>query len=242
MSRYRTRRAWTLALLLAACGDGGGSATGDATSGESTSSSDPSSTTATTSTTGEGECYAGYEKCPCMEGLCLDGLVCLSDLCVQPAIEASSEDGESSSTTAIEGSSESSTDESSSEESSTTVVPDNCLDEDNYCDDNILQTCDDGFWQYTSCSDWCALSGYMSPGCATPDSCLCDGYNDDFCYDGAYNLCVCADIDFDIPCTEEQLKIFYDQCWTMENDYVACFNAYPIDEVADCAPAEAACL
>jgi hypothetical protein len=178
-----------------------------------------------------------------MDGLCLDGLVCLSDLCVQPAIEASSEDGESSGTTAVEGSSESSTDESSSEESSTTVVPDNCLDEDNYCDDNVLQVCDDGFWQYTTCADWCAMSGYMSPGCATPDACLCDGYADDFCYQGAYNICVCADVDFDIPCTDEQLKIFYDQCWTMENDYVACFNfGEQVDEVADCAPLEDACL
>jgi hypothetical protein len=240
MKAERTTRTWALALLLAACeGNGGTAADGDTTAAETTSSSDPVAST----TSGGAECYAGYEKCPCMDGLCLDGLVCLSDLCVQPAIEASSSDAGESTTTVLDDASESSSTESSSEESSTTVVPDNCLDEDNYCDDDTLQVCDEGFWQYTSCSDWCAEFGYMSPGCATPDACECDGYADDFCYVGAYNLCLCADVDFDIPCTEEQLQIFYDECWTMANTYVACFNfGEEVDEVADCAPLENACL
>jgi hypothetical protein len=238
MSMHRSSRLWSAVLALAACG--GGTEAGDTTS-------DTSSGGAIAST-GEAVCYLGYEKCPCMDGLCLDGLVCLSDLCVQPAPEtSSSEGGESSTTSAVvgDGSSDSSStgiDASSSEESTTTVIPPECLDDDNYCDDDMLQTCVDGFWQLTTCSDWCAQTGYLSPGCDTADGCLCEGYADDTCYDGAYNICVCADIDFDIPCTDEQLQIFFDQCWTMENEFVECFSAYPIDEVADCAPAEAVCL
>lgn len=231
---------WSVVLLLGACDDGN-DATGDTTSSETSSSGSVAST-------GETECYAGYERCPCMDGLCLDGLVCLSDLCVQPAPETSSTDGgESDTTSAVVG--DDSTDSgstgietSSSEESGTTVIPPECLDDDNYCDDDTLQTCVDGFWQLTTCSDWCAQTGYESPGCATADGCLCEGYADDLCYDGAYNLCICADIDYAIPCTEEQLQIFYDECWTMANDYVACFSDFPIDEVADCAPAESVCL
>lgn len=241
MSMQRTIRGWTVALLLGACGDGSGAAAADTTAADTTSSSG----TPATSSSGDAECYAGYEKCPCMDGLCLDGLVCLSDLCVQPAIEGSSEDGESSTTVAAESSGDSSTavDTGSSEESSTTVVPDGCLDDDNYCDDDTLQVCADGFWQYTSCSDWCAELGYLSPGCATADACLCDGFADEVCTVGAFNICVCAEADYDIPCTDEQMKEYYDQCWTMANTYVECFSTdEQITMYAQCAPLEMACL
>jgi hypothetical protein len=240
-----------LILVLAACGGGEATATGD------TSSSDG---------TGPSACTPGYEACACMAGACLDGLVCLSDLCVAPVdvdtgpgessgpgttdtpTTATSDDGssstdapsstESSSTTAPSGDDES----SSGGSSETTMAPPECLEGDNYCLDAELQTCVGGVWQQSSCADACALTGYLSPGCASADACLCEGYADEVCYDGAYNLCICADIDFDIPCTDEQLQIFFDECIGEVNTYVECFADYPIDEVADCAPAEDACL
>lgn len=245
MTMDRTIRGWCVVMVLAACGGGGNALDPEGTTSgplPGTSSTDVSSTDPI-ATTDDAVCHAGYEKCPCLDGLCLDGLVCLSDLCVQPAPEPSSEGGEESSSTSASGDDSSTgAGESSSEDSSTTMALEPCLDDDNYCDSGTLQTCDNGYWEYMPCPDWCALSGYDSPGCLTADACECEGYADPTCYDGAFNLCICADIDFNIPCTDEQLKIFYDECWTMANTYVECFSAYPIDEVADCAPAEAACL
>lgn len=237
-----------LSLVLAACSGDETPVVGDSSSGDGT---------------GPSACIPGYEACPCMAGACLDGLVCLSELCVAPA-DADTGPGESTgpsttdatagtssdgSSTGAPSSTESSgttaalDDESSSDGSSeTTVAPPECLEGDNYCGDAELQTCVDGVWQHSSCADVCALTGYMSPGCASADACLCEGYADEICYDGAYNLCICADIDFDIPCTDQQLQDFYDECIGQVNDYVLCFADYPIDEVADCAPAEDACL
>lgn len=243
---------WSVVLLVAACEGGGGNATGaESTSGASSAETsgdasaeapmDTSESDPMPSTTSDDVCHAGYEKCPCMDGLCLDGLVCLSDLCVQPAIEGSSEDGESSTSTVGDSSSDGAG--SSSDESSTTAVFDDCLDHDNYCDGNVLQVCDDGYWEYTTCDDVCAEDGYLSPGCATPDACLCEGYADATCDVGAWNLCVCAELDYDIPCTAAQQQEFYDECWTGAQAYVECFAAGGmIDEYADCAPLEDACL
>lgn len=206
-------------------------------------------------------CTPGYEGCACAMDTCLAGLQCLSGLCVDagplegtsedtaPA-EESTEEGESSTSAPLtageesttSGGEESTTSESSTEESSTTEPEPECLEGDNYCAEATFQTCVEGQWQVQTCQENCAPLGYDSPGCASTDACTCEGFTDPVCESGAYNLCICADIDFAIPCTDEQLHEFYDQCIQMANEYVECFADYPIDEVADCAPAENACL
>lgn len=62
-------------ISLPACSNDGAS---DATSTSATTGS-----ASPTAATGE-ECSPGLEGCPCHEGKCIIGLLCLSDLCVEP--------------------------------------------------------------------------------------------------------------------------------------------------------------
>ncbi len=67
-----------LTLLLCACKDGGEAPT------EAASTTTADSTSDASPTSGD-ECSPGLEGCPCTDnGLCIVGLLCLSDLCVEP--------------------------------------------------------------------------------------------------------------------------------------------------------------
>lgn len=233
-------------LVMAACGGDGAAAaevTGDAESGVDTTSAPPAGDG---SSTGEhpAVCPPGYEGCACTsDGLCLSGLACLSNLCVDPgtAAETSAADAstgnDAGTTTGADG-----TTTTGDESSSTTEPEPECLEADNYCADSQLQTCVGGFWQVSTCEEHCLLTGYHATGCENSDGCHCEGFADDVCEEASYNLCVCADLDFGLPCNQDQWNEFYDQCFQELNEYVECFYDYPITTPADCAPAEATCL
>lgn len=237
--------------LLSACG-GGGEATPDTDAPVETSAMP------------DDECVLGHERCGCMAGACLDGLVCLSDLCVTPAMaettaaaestgvdtlddESTSDTPDDTSTTddptsaesTGDDASESSTDDGANESSTGTPEP-VCLQGDNYCDDNMFQTCtDDGQWEVSTCQERCALVGYDSPGCASHDACTCDGFIDDFCYGAVYTLCVCNSNIYE--CDNEQVYEFYDLC-IQEHEILVCFGGFPYVSQQTCGPANAACF
>ncbi len=209
----------------------------------------------TSGTTGEAACIPGYEGCACApEGACLSGLACYSNLCVDPGGDTSAGGSDdppastSSEATTTSGALDTSTGDASTgaasqdSSSSTTAPVPECLDGDNYCADNNFQTCVEGNWEVVTCQEQCALTGYDSPGCAGTDACTCEGFTDEVCSSAAYNLCICADLDYGIPCDQEQWGVFYDECFQMLNDYVECFYDFPIDTPDDCVPAETACL
>lgn len=237
-------------ILLSACGGDNAPAADD----DTTSAMPPGDGTSTTVDATTGGCVAGYEGCPCAaDGACLSGLACYSNLCVDPGIATSTSGpdpttGSEPGTTTRADDGTSSTGDgspstgSSEGSSSTTEATPECLEGDNYCAVDQFQTCVGGVWEQTSCEDHCLLSGYHSPGCASADACTCDGFADDVCQEAAYNLCICADLDYGIPCTQDQWNEFYDECFNMVNDYVLCFYDYPIVMATDCGPAEDACL
>lgn len=237
-------------LVMAACGGDSASVaevTGDAESGvDTTSVPVPDDGTSTAGDTDV--CHAGYEGCPCTpDGVCLSGLTCLSNLCVDPgtAAETSAADtttGTDDGTTTIADGTTTAGDASGDGSSSTTEPMPECLEADNYCADSQFQTCVGGFWQVSTCEEHCLLTGYHSTGCASSDACECEGFADEVCEEASYNLCICADLDYGIPCDQEQWNTFFDECFQELNEYVECFYDYPIDSADDCAPAEAACL
>ena len=236
-------------VLTCAIACGGDNAT---TLEEETTTGAATTTTTTTTTANtepiEEECTPGYEGCACAEGdLCLAGLSCLSQLCVDAGQPGTTTDAEGSTTSALTAEDSGSTtssattpsDESSSSE--TTAVEPECLEGDNYCADGEIQTCVDGFWDVRTCEEHCLLIGYHSPGCANADGCTCEGFADTPCENGSLGLCYCAEIDFGLLCDMEQWTEFYDQC-IAGVDYAVCFIDYPYDGGnIDCATAEAAC-
>lgn len=58
---------------------------------------DPSSSTNEPGTTSDDACTPGYEGCACVDSACLAGLVCLSDLCVEPPMPPPTTDATTSS-------------------------------------------------------------------------------------------------------------------------------------------------
>jgi hypothetical protein len=239
--------------LLTACG-GGSEATPDTDAATETSSPV------------DDECILGHERCGCMAGACLEGLVCLSDLCVAPAeAETSTSDAstgidtvsdestsdpidpttdpgtttDATEDTSTDDGAETSTDDGATESSTGDPEP-ACLHGDNYCDDGTFQTCtDDGQWEVSSCVEHCALLGYDSPGCASHDACNCEGFIDDFCYEALVTLCICYPAQFE--CDEEQAEEFYDLC-IAGNETLLCYGQFPYEsQQATCGPANAAC-
>ena len=110
----------TLALtFLAACGDDTGSGDDPATTSTSTTGSE---TTADT-------CKPGLEGCPCRDGLCAVGLLCLSDLCVEPPPPAST--GE-----AVTDGGEA-TGDPTSDPTTDSGIPASCFSNDECADDEV---------------------------------------------------------------------------------------------------------
>lgn len=162
-------------LLLAACGDGDplsmddsmgdtgeGTDDGSEESGDSTSTEAGTDTTESTESstedetgsdeTGDDGCVNGYEGCPCTdEDLCLDGLTCLSDLCVDAGGDG---DGDGDGSTG-DGDGESTSETGDGDGDGDGCVPSNggfedCDGIDNDCDtlidENACDGCEAGSW------------------------------------------------------------------------------------------------
>lgn len=238
-----------LALFLAvlpACG-GGSEANGtEATDGN------PTGGTGT-------ECFAGYEGCACFEvTTCLEGLACLSNVCVDSGDgttgqttdlpgttgAAESESSGPSSVSGVDGSesssSESSSGESGSESSSTGELP--CVDGTIECHDDTQQVCVLGTQDATPCEEACNLTGYHSTGCeADETACHCEDFADPTCIDGMSAFCFCLD-QVGSPCSEDNTFEYYDQCFSGASPEIACFGDYIDGVQVACDAAIAACL
>lgn len=207
--------------------------TGTGTGGSSTGaeSSGPQLPTGT----GEAPCYAGYEGCACTpEGLCLEGLQCLSDLCVEAV------DGTTSTGAAESSTSTSSTGDGSSSgigESSSSTGPEPCDTDVPVCEmgGSTLRTCVDGAWVESDCTDECAAMAYDSGTCdaTTEQSCACVGPNDDACWLGALALCYCYQ-EYGEVCGDPELAVFYGNCVTDTDPSVACFGEHVVNGTIDC--------
>lgn len=238
-----------VSLVLAGC-----TSTTDAIdpeTGETTATTvNPETSGAPEETSGAPSCIPGYEGCPCMDGACLQGLSCFSDLCVDVGGE-SSVDPESSGAPAESSSSEaesseaesSSTGDASSSESSSTMVEPACTDGEVSCESGTLTTCVDETPAEQSCDDFCAPSGFTSSGCEDVDSCLCDGYLDASCQLGASAYCYCYEWAGAGTCTTADYNDLYGTCFDGSEPAVECFGDY-VDGGGqiDCNTAISACL
>lgn len=224
-----------LSFLLAGCGSTpdatatAGDTTGASTEAESTGAP---ATTGAPETTGAPACTPGYEGCPCMDGVCLQGLSCFSDLCVDvggetsvdpessgaPAESSSSQDGgpESSTSTAAE----------SSSESSSTMLEPACTDGEVTCEGATLTTCVDETPTDESCDDVCAATGFTSSGCADAESCACDGYLDGTCELGTSGYCYCLEQQGGGVCDTALFDMVYGLCFDGSEPGVACLASY----------------
>ena len=231
---------------MIACSTDGGSSSGE---------TGDASTTATDPTTGGEICYAGHESCPCTpEGLCLTGLECLSNVCVVRPDGSSSgtpEPEESSGTTmALDGSTSStavSSEESgeSSSGSGTTIIPPECEGETVQCvaRGDTLQTCVDGSWVDTSCTDSCTAVGW-STGTCNPETeldCTCDGYADAECEAGMVTYCYCYAVFTGEECPASDQENLYLSCFDGTAPEVGCFASY-YGAAIDCDAAVNGCL
>jgi hypothetical protein len=161
------RRAPLLVLFLVAVGcfeaSDGDTAADEATSDQATETTDES-------------CLVGSEACPCTAGgSCDAGLVCLSDVCVDPSAESSSEESTTQTETTDTETTDTETTDTDSTETGEELVP---------CDP-LLQDCPQG--------ELCAWSGDIF-GCLDstrqiPSGEPCDAVNDcaagNFCADAA---------------------------------------------------------
>lgn len=215
---------------------------GDST-GTAPTTDTPTTESPSTGTADEGLCVPGYEGCPCFDDArCISGLMCLSNYCVSVPDDTTSIgdptlDDSSSSTSASE-------DESSSGdgESTSTGLPDVCVDDDTYCDDEDLQTCVDGQWVYADCVDACGATGFGGTECRDADSCLCVGHSDAFCDTATYNHCICVDALFgEIACSSEQFESEYAACFAEVSALNSCWHPYQINTLEDCEAAVAEC-
>lgn len=214
--------------------------------------------------TGDALCIPGYETCPCADGgVCLDGLQCLSDLCVEIAVAESSSEGstsegsgttsavddESSSSSAAEGSESSSSSSSSSdgEASSSSGGPDTeCFEGDTFCQvgSGLHLTCVDDEWIAAPCEDNCLLTGHTGDSCAdNQQECVCPGFSDYDCDLAMQVTCYCYFEDLlGQSCTNDQQEQLYQMCFQDTDPVVACFGSYYTDAGLDCAGAIDNCL
>lgn len=101
---------WMIPLALTlACGGGGAEVEGDTEASSSGETGGPSSNTYTTAPTTQpgndtNDCPIGAEGCPCTSGgSCDAGLVCLSQLCVDPGTEDTTDSGSTTGSDASTG-------------------------------------------------------------------------------------------------------------------------------------------
>lgn len=246
---------FTLLLASTACNGGGGALADDDTTGGpgSTSAPEPGTSSEGEADGTTGTCFPGYETCPCFEGgLCLDGLQCLSNLCVEmPAAGSTSEVGESTSAqeedTSTGEPAESSSSESSDGESSTTALEPVCFDGDTFCaaEDTNMLTCVDGQWQEETCTENCLTTGHTGTNCAAnQQECTCDGFSDADCELDVEVLCVCYFSNLiGQECNDDQREEFYQWCYQDTDPVVACFGSYYDPMVGlDCDGAISNCL
>jgi len=231
----------TLALLLGSIACNGAGETGDGDTSSDTTAAQPTSAPGTGSDGSDGSdeiCYAGYEKCPCFEGgLCLDGLQCLSGLCVEIPPNASSSEGGESLTDALDDDTStgesvdpSTSSESEGGESSSTGSEPVCFDGDTFCAamGTTMLTCIDGQWDEQSCEDSCLTTGHTGTSCAAnQQECVCDGFSDADCELDVEVLCYCYFEDLlGDSCTDDQREDFYQWCYQDTDPVVACFGSY----------------
>ena len=237
--------------LVLACGSTAQSPGPDTETGPGSSSGVVGSTSDGSS---EGACIPGYEACACTpEGLCLMGLQCLSDLCVEmPAGDtsgaaestgaAASTTGTDDTTTANDSSSSSS---GGGESSSTGEPPPVCPDGDTFCAAGTenLSTCVDGQWVESTCTEHCAALAYDQGTCddATQQGCICSEPNDADCSLGVAALCYCYEV-YGSSCDQDMQDTFYATCVDDSDPSVACFGAHVIQGGIDCEMAIADCL
>jgi hypothetical protein len=214
----------------------------------------PGDTATGTESSGGGACIPGYEGCACAAGECLQGLQCLSDLCVMvPDVgESSTDDEASASSSGTEPESESSgmepltdtstgADAATTGESSTTEIAPECMPDEVACEEGSLSTCVDGAWTEETCTDVCAATGYFDMGCADAATCLCEGFSDPTCEAGVTNYCACYEVYVGMPCDAGQIAAYYGGCFDgSDPQAVACFADYP--GIESCDAAVQACL
>lgn len=140
-----------LPLLLVACKDGD--------EGVTEAASTTSDSTSSTPVTSGDDCSPGLEGCPCTgDGLCIVGLLCLSDLCVEPPPPMSSGPDDAGETSAGDATGEPG--ESAGEETGTTAA---CFTNDECADDEVCfdEFCNwAGFLQYEI-----TVTSFVPPSC-----------------------------------------------------------------------------
>jgi hypothetical protein len=138
----------SLALLFGACKDGDEGAT--ETAGTSSGS------TSTAPVTSGDDCSPGIEGCPCTEeGLCIVGLLCLSDLCVEPPPPMTSGPMEGGETSAGEGTSDSAGEE--------TGAAGACFTNDECAEDEV---CFEGYCTWASFLQYeVTVTSFVPPSC-----------------------------------------------------------------------------
>lgn len=252
---HRRILAFLLTFAPLACSDDSApSPSGDADTDLTTTT-----TPASGGSTADEPCPPGYETCPCVEGgLCLEGLQCLSEICVEMPVEASTSDGpidETTSTTAPiaeESSSstgtpeeESSTSRGEGESSSSTGVEATCFTGDTFCaaPGTTMLTCVDEQWTEAECTENCLLNGHTGTDCdANQQECVCPGFSDSDCELDMEVLCYCYFEDYiNDPCTAEQREQFYQWCYQDTDPVVACFGSYYDGTTLDCDSAISNC-
>jgi hypothetical protein len=109
---------------------------------------------------------------------------------------------------------------------------------------DTLQTCVEGSWVDTSCTDSCTAVGWTTGTCnpKTQLDCACDGYADSDCSAGAQAYCVCYEFYVGVSCTDGELDDFYLTCFADTDPTFACFGEYFDGVTIDCEAAVDACL
>jgi hypothetical protein len=212
--------------------------------------------------TGEELCIPGHEACACAAGgVCLDGLQCLSELCVEMPVADSSSDGgttegsgttsavddESTSSTGAESTESSSSSTSGGEESSTSTGPTTeCFDGDTFCQlgSGLHLTCVEDEWIAAPCADSCLVTGHTGEDCAdNQQECVCEGFSDYDCEIAMEVTCYCyfEEVLGD-GCTSEDRENLYQMCFQDTEPAVACMGSYFTDAGLDCDAAVDNCL
>ncbi|MBK8235598.1 MAG: hypothetical protein IPK74_08595 [Deltaproteobacteria bacterium] len=192
--------------------------------------------------TGDAPCYPGYEGCACTpEGACLQGLQCLSDLCVELSEGSSSTTVVDDTTTGTAGDSSS----SGASESSSSTGPEPCNADPPQCEagGSTLRTCVDGSWVESDCEDECAPMAYGAGTCdaMTAQSCACSEPTDDACWLSAEALCVCYQ-QYGSVCGTSERDAFYASCVSGKDPTIACFGDHVVNGIVDCPTAIDDCL
>lgn len=230
-------------ILVLICAGCGGPTSLEGASAESTGPLDTTGPATTgpevPASTGDAPCYPGYEGCACTpEGSCLQGLQCLSDLCVETPAGSSSTTAvdDTSTTTAATGDSSS----SGAHDSSSSTGPEPCYADPPQCEagGSTLRTCVGGSWVESDCEDECATMAYGAGTCdaMTEQSCACSEPTDDACWQSAAALCICYE-EYGSACPMSQADEFYASCVSGEDPSIACFGAHVVNGSIDCAMA-----